>query len=181
MGRKQRQILITPTDFERGVAVASFSSEITFKIEIYLPFLLTIIQNRSEVKNCDRLIYYYCVFCFGATKFLIYKRATPYHLLRLPLSEKWRCRGVKTIVTPRFYYERSSCPKCLSVYVSNMLKAGDFHWANRSDKRVKIIDGIYRYILYAFGYLNCRLNETPLKAKLITVGIIPGEPQVRER
>ena len=47
-----------------------------------------------------------------------YKRATPYHFLRLPLSQKWCCSCVKAIVRQRYYDERSSCPKFLSVCVS---------------------------------------------------------------
>ena len=45
-----------------------------------------------------------------------YKRATPYHFLRLPLSQKWRCSCVKAMVRQRYYNERISCPKFLSVH-----------------------------------------------------------------
>ena len=50
-----------------------------------------------------------------------YKRATPYHFLRLPLSQKWRCSCVKAMLRQRYYNERRSCLKFLSVWDAEFL------------------------------------------------------------
>ena len=48
-------------------------------------------------------------------------------------------------------------------FIRSREKRGVFHWADRSVSRTRTnyiyIDGIYWYILYAFGELTCQLDE----------------------
>ena len=77
----------------------SQSEKIIVNVKISNKANKIVLYNTSEVRPC--------------------KRATPCHFLRLPLSQKWGCSCVKAIVRQRYYNERSSCPKFLSMFHSN--------------------------------------------------------------